>query len=291
MKWRKYTMGTWNAGLFSNDTTCDVKDTYMMLLKKQFNNAEAYEKTLEEYEELIGTDEEPLFWYALADTQWNVGRLLPKVKKLALDYIEQKGGSSLWEENPKKVLKWENTLNILKEKLESPMPPEKIIKKEIEFVKNPWNVGDVYAYQFHTKDAEKHGLLGKYILFQKVGNADYYGIDIYSVVQVFDKVFDAVPTLDVIDKIRILPLANSLDEDGKIADFKNYVPSFDWYMKCTMIYEKKGHYPKKYFSFVGNQCIEDKEYFGNSQSDAYWGKDGMEEWLIEFYINWQNIQY
>ena len=92
-------MGTWNAGLFSNDTTCDVKDTYMDLLKKQFSNQEAYQKTYDEYEELIGTDEEPLFWYALADTQWNVGRLMPEVKAIALKYIEKKGGIDLWEDS------------------------------------------------------------------------------------------------------------------------------------------------------------------------------------------------
>ena len=26
-------------------------------------------------------EEEPLFWFALADTQWNYGRLLPKGKR------------------------------------------------------------------------------------------------------------------------------------------------------------------------------------------------------------------
>ena len=54
-------MGTWNAGLFSNDITCDVKDTYMKFLEQQWGNQKAYQKTREEYEELIGTDEEALF--------------------------------------------------------------------------------------------------------------------------------------------------------------------------------------------------------------------------------------
>lgn len=35
-------MGTWNAGLFCNDTTCDVRDTYLNFLKLQLNNEEAY---------------------------------------------------------------------------------------------------------------------------------------------------------------------------------------------------------------------------------------------------------
>lgn len=33
-------MGTWNARLFSNDTTYDVKDTYMEFLKQQLSDEE-----------------------------------------------------------------------------------------------------------------------------------------------------------------------------------------------------------------------------------------------------------
>lgn len=179
-------MGTWNAGLFSNDTTCDVKDTYIECLKQQLSNEEAYRKTYEEYEELIGTDEEPLFWYALADTQWNAGRLMPEVKDKALECIQNKGGLDFWEERPKGALKWQKTMQKLKEKIESPMPPEKKFPKPIVFKTNPWNIGDVYAYQFHSKQATELGLSGKYILIQKLADIEYFENTIYSVVQVFD---------------------------------------------------------------------------------------------------------
>lgn len=29
----------------------------------------------------MGTEEEALFWYALADTQWNIGRLMTSADK------------------------------------------------------------------------------------------------------------------------------------------------------------------------------------------------------------------
>lgn len=284
-------MGVWNSGLFSNDTTCDVKDSYIHFLKQQLSNEEAYQKTLEEYKELIGTDEEPLFWYALADTQWNLGRLMPNVKNTALDFIGKKGGVSIWKESHKNVSGWKNTLQRLKEKVESPMPPEKIIKKPIEFVRNPWNTGDVYAYQFHSEKFNKYGLIGKYILFQKIGNVEYYDDFVFSAIQVFDRIFDFVPTLDVIEGIRILPLVNPPGVDGAPYSTEDYIPSFEWYLKSTMIYEKKIHYPKKYMTFIGNKYVPEMEYEGNTLTDFFWQKDGMEEWLIDYYLNWQGIEY
>lgn len=280
-------MGTWNAGLYANDTTCDVKDTYIQFLKQQLNDEEAYRKTYEEYKELMDTDEEPLFWYALADTQWNVGRLMPKVRDTALDFIRKKGGVSIWAESHSDVSKWENTLQKLKEKIESPMPARKRFSKLIEFERNPWNVGDVYAYQFHTKKSADHGLEGKYILFQKIGNVEYYENIVFSVIQVFDRVFDFIPSLDMLEGIRILPLVYPRSP----RDTANYIPSFEWYMKATMIYEKRAHYPKKHLTFVGNINIPEVNYAGNDFTDFFWDKDKMEDWLVEYYLSWENIEY
>lgn len=287
-------MGTWNAGLFSNDTTCDVKDTYMDLLKKQFSNQEAYQKTYDEYEELIGTDEEPLFWYALADTQWNVGRLMPEVKAIALKYIEKKGGIDLWEDSKQRCKRWENTLQKLKDKLETPMPPEKKIRKEPEFIHNPWNVGDVYAYRFHTKEAEEKGLLDKYILLQKIGDVKHYG-DICSVVRIYDKVFDSVPTIDVIDGLRILPLISppTFEECGYLPHERDkYLPfPFECWLAATMELFKKNGYREKYYTFVGNQ----KRDFGikpkKGWRDITWETNHLESVIIYHYTLWQGIEY
>ena len=85
-------MGAWGTSLYANDSTCDVRGTYTKLLENQVGSQEAYEKTLEEYKEYIGDQDEPLFWYALAETQWRVGRLMPEVKEKALHWIENDGG-------------------------------------------------------------------------------------------------------------------------------------------------------------------------------------------------------
>ena len=284
-------MGTWNAGLFCNDTACDVKDSYIEFLEQQLSNDEAYQKILEEYDELFGTDEEDVFWYALADTQWNVGRLMPEVKEMALKQMEQNDCMNRFEENPKYIARWERVLQKLREKLESPQPPEKRFRKKQEFVTNPWNIGDVYAYQFHTKDAEENGLLGKYILFQKLGDVESYDSITYSVIQMLDRIFDDIPAIEDIKDIRVLPHTVPPGVYGSPDKIEDYVPSFDWYMKATMIYDKKNHYPQKYFTFVGNQDVPRREYRARDMDDFFLSRNGMEYWIIAFYQAWQNVAY
>ena len=113
-------MGAWGTGLYANDTTCDVRSTYMDFLQEQLSNQEAYEKTYEMYKDCIGDiDEEPLFWFALAETQWKVGRLMPEVKVKALEWIEKEGGVLLWEDSPVGSSGWKKTLEKLKATLET----------------------------------------------------------------------------------------------------------------------------------------------------------------------------
>lgn len=282
-------MGTWNAGLFSNDTTCDVKDTYIECLKQQLSNEEAYRKTYEEYEELIGTDEEPLFWYALADTQWNAGRLMPEVKDKALECIQNKGGLDFWEERPKGALKWQKTMQKLNKKIESPMPPEKKFPKPIVFKTNPWNIGDVYAYQFHSKQATELGLSGKYILIQKLADIEYFENTIYSVVQVFDRVFDSMPNLAMIEGVRILPLVDAAEVCGTSDNLADINPSLEWYMKAIVNYYKIREYPRKYMTFIGNITISEINCQWNSCTEFYW--DELEDRLVDYYLSWQNVIY
>ena len=58
-------MGAWGAGLYANDSTSDVRDTYMGLLRDQLSDEQAFEKTMEQNRDFLGTDEEPLLFFAL----------------------------------------------------------------------------------------------------------------------------------------------------------------------------------------------------------------------------------
>ena len=75
-------MGAWGTALYSNDTASDIRGDYVDLLRRGNSNEEALKKLMEKNRYCIGDEEEePLFWYALADTLWNYGRLTPEVKE------------------------------------------------------------------------------------------------------------------------------------------------------------------------------------------------------------------
>lgn len=212
-------MGTWGTSLYANDSICDVRDAYLGFLEKQASNQEAYEKTLEKYKEYIGDQDEPLFWFALAETQWRVGRLMPEVKEKALGWMEKDGGLELWEESKDKDVRWEKTLEKLHVKLESEQPKEKRFRKINIPFQNPWNLNDVYAYRVHKKcvHEDEAAVYGKYILMQKIGE----GIcsdsdDTIMRIQIFDRLFDEVPSFDdaleTIRNYQLLPFSNPLDQ-------------------------------------------------------------------------------
>ena len=75
-------MGTWSRKLYGNDYACDIKDDCVLFLSYFQNGQKAYEKLLEKYEKEFD-DEEPLFWYAVADTMLKYGVLIPEVKEMA----------------------------------------------------------------------------------------------------------------------------------------------------------------------------------------------------------------
>lgn len=87
-------MGFWGAELYANDTGADVRDVYMDALQNGLSDDESWEKVLKKFGEYLGTEEEPLFWYAAADTQWRLGRLRPEVKAKAMQWLAQEGAWS-----------------------------------------------------------------------------------------------------------------------------------------------------------------------------------------------------
>ncbi len=282
-------MGFWNTTLYSNDITCDIRDSYLELLKHNSNNVIIYQNIIKEYQELFDTDEEPLFWYALADVQWDVGRLSERVKNNVLKYIEEQAGSSFWEDDLDKQSEWHRTLQQLQHKIQSPMPPIKRLRKKIDFKKNPWNVGDVYAYEFHTEKAKEYDLFGKYILIQKIGNVEYYEDIMYSVVHFYDKVFDFLPDEIDLKQYRILPLTLS-PKDCHVS-LSDYYPPIGWYLCASMLYEKKSIYPQKHLTFLTNCKVQEKSYVANDMTDFFLDKNEMEDWIIDFYISWINVNY
>lgn len=272
-------MGAWGAGLYANDTTCDVRDSYMKFLQEGISNSEVYNKVLVEYREYIGDQDEPLFWFALAETQWRVGRLIPEVKEKALEWIDKDGGLVLWEESANGGAGWKKTLQNLKLKLLSPMPPEKMIRKLQKINNNLWNVNDVYAYQFHGEDSVKHGYEGKYMLIQKIGEGgERVRGEITMQIHFLDRIFDVLPTLDDLNGVRILPV-----------DFPNRenIKENPIWMSAYIHMFRKSDYPNKYLTFIGNKQGPANKMINNRCLTWF----NIDRWLYEFYQIWNGVVY
>ena len=286
-------MGARGSGLYANDTTSDVRDTYMGYLRDQLSDEEAYKKTLDEYSECIGdNDEEPLFWFAMAESQWRVGRLLPEVKSKALEWIEKDGGLDLWLESKTKGAGWKKTLVKLKEKLESPMPKYKKVRKPEVIDNNLWNLNDVYAYQFSSKLSEESGYYGKYMLIQKIGEGvsrSFLSDGVCMSIQILDKMFDTLPSIDDIKKIRVLPMdfpdrvtiSEPIHRHGTL-----YKKEPIW-MNALISMSSKREYPRNCLTYIGNgqgpyNLREDE------QTLSWWNIDSS---LILYYNLWQGIEY
>lgn len=143
-------MGVWGTGLYSDDTARDVREDYKDILGDGNPEPEATNQILKQWErEISDPDTGPVIWLALADTQWNLGRLQELVKNKALQIIEEGSDLSRWQSDPKLVSKRKQVLARLRKKLNSLQPAEKKVKKR--FVNSTdWRLGEVYSYKLSS---------------------------------------------------------------------------------------------------------------------------------------------
>ena len=188
-------MGAWGAKLYQDDVAQDVKEQYKELLKKGKSNEEATQQILNEYILVLSDiDDGPVFWFALAETQWSLGRLLPEVKEQALAWINNGSDQARWEkENPKKAPERKKILEDLQIKLNSPMPPMKKISQPKSY-KCEWKIGDVYAYKLDSDYAREKGIYGRFFLFQKIDEAIWYPEQIIPIVWIRITEGEMLPT-------------------------------------------------------------------------------------------------
>src|SRR5687767_9005534 len=87
--WRSGDMGTWGAGLFEDDTACDVRDAYEDLIAEGLTSEAATASLEASFDPASDPhDLEPTFWLALAAAQWRVGRLTERALARALDVLD-----------------------------------------------------------------------------------------------------------------------------------------------------------------------------------------------------------
>jgi hypothetical protein len=141
-------MGVWGTGIFSDDNAADVRDDYRDLIGDGVAGPEATDRLIAQWAPRKDPDLEPVFWLALALTQWSCGRLEDRVRSEALRVVEDGSAIRPWlggtdERKRRKVLE------VAKAKLKSPEPPEKSIKKR-KLARCDWERGELFAYRMRS---------------------------------------------------------------------------------------------------------------------------------------------
>lgn len=114
-------MGASSTGLFSDDVACDVRDECIEMLSTGADPSEVTKALLRIWSDSIqDADDGPVFWLALAATQWKYGCLSAEVRARAIAVID--GGSDLKRWEGASVARRRSVLLALREKLLSEQP-------------------------------------------------------------------------------------------------------------------------------------------------------------------------
>jgi hypothetical protein len=195
-------MGTWGTGLYSDDTASDARDAW---LKKLRQGAPGETATAELLKEWDGAEDEPLFWLALADTQWTWGRLETRVRKRAQKVLADGADLELWDGSKDRSAR-ERVLAALAARLKKKPPPPKPVRVTGDAV--PWKRGQLWAYR--TLD-------GKYAIF-RVGAFDpKCGLVGSPVTELLDVATDDLPSATALASAGLRRARPGYDADGRFA--------------------------------------------------------------------------
>lgn len=267
-------LGAWGTSLYANDSACDLRGDYVEKLKSGKSNPEATQELLEEYQAVLEDPEEgALFWFALADTQWNYGRLLPEVKEKALYYLSRNEEQDRWAASGSKNFSaWQKTLLQLQEKLSSPQPKEKRVSPFRPY-HCKWNLGDIFAYQLTSDYSKSLGYDRKYVAFRKVSEDTWYPMHVVPVIQIYLWMGDEIPTIDSLKELPVLP---SFTKPQMVKD----TPAKCLEKNLKLICESEKSIPKGNLVFVGNDLSEDIIPF-----------QGHDHWTGYASIGWESSKY
>ncbi len=285
-------MGAWGTSLYANDSASDIRGDYVDKLRRGKTNEEVTEELIEDNRCIFGDgEEEPLFWFALADTQWNYGRLLPEVKDKALYFLSQDTELERWRESGEKQLEaWMETLDKLREKLNSePPPPKKVSKYRLYNCK--WNLGDTFAYCFDSEYSEQKGFYKQYVIFRKISEDNWWPGHIVPVVQVYKWIGESIPPIEDLSNMSLL------EQSFYPSVLKKYPDKKREYL-IELLSTSERVIPKKNLKYLGN--VPGQDLLSFKENDDYvcltpvgWEGSGynntFEKYIIDMYLAWKDI--
>lgn len=233
---------------------------------------------------------DPLFWLALADTQWEYGRLTEPVREKALQLLAQGVDQERWSEaGAEKLAAWNETCRALGEKLRSPQPPRKRIRP-YKLYQCPWALGDVFAYRFSGAYSREKGFAGKYVVFRKVGEDTWWPGHRIPVVRLYRWIGENIPPLDQL-------AGYGLQEICANATILSLYPDWAGEYSLGLITESAKDIPQENLTYLGNLPGEDlslppDELHTESYVDTIVGWDGskynrwFEKRVLDKYLSW-----
>lgn len=277
-------MGTWGPKLYQDDLAQDVREYYVTELLGGKDNADITSSLISMYSDEIKDDDEgPVFWFALADIQWQKGRLINEVKEMALKHLATGGDLKKWREQAKEkdFLQRKEILNELEKRLLSPMPSAKKISKPKSFV-CPWEIGDVFAYQFVSEYSKEKGFNGMYVVFKKKENNTMWPEHIIPVINIYNRVWNNEVCFYKLEDVEFLPTS--------YRDFF-YPDCFELELTSTKLKD----IPIERLSFIGN-FIEAGSINTDDQDLSHkygypsctWKR--FEEKIINYFIQFREIK-
>lgn len=203
-------MGSWGLTNLQNDIAEDVKSDYISLLQKGKTGEEATKELTLQYEDAIADlDDAPVFWLALADVQWDYGRLEKHVGEKAQYYIKQEltqwNTPNYQEAEGESVSREQRCFLVkLQRKLLSEQPNEKKIRQQ-KLYRCDWENGDVYAYRLTSVYAKEKGLINKYLFFVKIDEQTWHPGHVIPVVYFYWIMADCLLGISDIQALEYIP--------------------------------------------------------------------------------------
>ena len=275
-------MGAWGPKLYQDDIAEEVRHYYKDQLHRGKRGKEITQELIEQYEYAISDqDDAPVFWFALADSQWNLGRLEDEVKRQALDHIHNGYDLNRWKaEDPKEAKIREKVLRDLEEKLLSPQPAEKKIS-QYKLYHCEWEIGDVYAYRLGSDYAKEKGMLEKYLYFVKVDERIWHPGHTVPTVYFYWVIGDKLLSLEELKNVDYIPqfFTPKAYENNK---------GRKMLYRLTLLSTSSRVIPKKQLTFIGN--IKDVKHVENEDPDSFqvsW-RD-FEKYILKNFENWKEF--
>jgi hypothetical protein len=168
------------------------------------------------------------------------------VKEKALYFLSQDQELQRWKESgQKQLLTWKKTLDMLKEKLESPQPDIKKVSK-YRLYQCKWKLGDVFAYQFSSSYSKEKGFEGKYVVLRKISEDTWWPGHLVPVVQIYKWIGDDIPSIDKISSLDLLPLS---PYDPSVL---SKLPNKELNYEIRLLSESKKAIPENNLTLLGN---------------------------------------